>query len=259
MDPSELSIRAQGFKATLDAAKADVQQRDFDWYPYGSLDNFHLLDLLLEGRDRTVFDDIRGQPVADVGAADGETAFFLESLGHEVDVIDYGPTNFNGCRGVRALARQFGSRVGIHETDLDAQFALPRERYGLTLFLGILYHLKNPYFALETLARHTGTLLLSTRIASHNRPAGDHAGGAKPQRFDMSEVPVAYLVAPDECNGDATNFWIFSECGLRRILDRTGWNVGSFRAFGAVGNSDPASQDGDERAFCIARSRHFGG
>ena len=250
-----LARDAQEFKQVLAQAKSALADSGVPWYPYGSLDNFHLLDLTLEDPHRTLFDQLRGERIADIGAADGETAFFLESQGHAVDVIDYAPTNFNGCRGIRALREQLGSSIGIHETDLDAQFELPRERYGLVLFLGILYHLKNPYYALETLARRARFMLLSTRIAQYSRRQGGE--GEAIQGVTLAQVPVAYLVAPDETNGDATNFWIFSEPGLRRILDRSGWDVCCFRTFGAVGRSDPASADGDERAFCLARSRHF--
>ena len=245
-----LAAGAQRYKAILDSARAEIGD-GIRWYPYGSLDNFHILDLTLQGGDRTVFADAQDQSVVDIGAADGETSLFLASQGHLVDVVDYGPTNLNGCRGVRALNAHLAAGMGVHEMDLDAQFRLPREHYALCLLLGILYHLKNPYYVLETLARHCRTVLLSTRIARYDRPAGSEGA------LHLDRAPLAYLLAPDECNGDATNYWIFTEPGLRRLLDRCGWDVGSFRTFGAVGASDPATPQGDERAFCLARSRHF--
>lgn len=248
-----LAQDAQAFKSVLADARAALSDRNVPWYPYGSLDNFHLLERMLEGEFRNMFNDVRGQVIADIGAADGDTAFFLESRGHAVDVIDYAPTNFNGCRGVRALREQLGSSIGIHEVDLDAQFELPRESYGLTLLLGILYHLKNPYYALEVMARRSRWMLLSTRIARWS----SSAEGSEASRIELSRAPVAYLLAPDETNGDATNYWIFSEPGLRRLLDRTGWNVCCFRSFGATDASDPASPQGDERAFCLLRSRYL--
>jgi len=257
MDIEGISHLAQQFKSTVASARSQIQPDGFEWYPYGSLDNFHLLDLLLTGDARNVFEQARGRPVADIGAADGETSLFLESLGFDVDVIDFGPTNFNTCRGIRALIAHLDSGIRLHEVDLDAQFSLPREEYGLTLLLGILYHLKNPYYALEKLARHSRGMLLSTRIARFNRARDGGTPSLNPERFDMASAPLAYLVAPDETNGDATNYWIFSEGGLRRVLDRCGWDVECLRTFGAIGESDPATATGDERAFCFARSRHF--
>ena len=154
-------------------------------------------------------------------------------------------TNFNGVRGAHRLKEALRSSVEIHEADLDSQFSLPRQGYGLVFFLGILYHLQNPYYALKALARATRYCLISTRIAQVTTDRG--------VRF--ADVPVAYLVAPTETNNDSTNYWIFSDAGLRRILDRTGWEIVDYMTVGAAVDSDPASSDRDERAFCLVRSR----
>ena len=71
----------------------------------------------------------------------------------------------------------------------------------------------------------------------------------------LQPLPVAYLLDPTECNNDNTNYWIFSEAGLRRILSRTGWDILDFITLGNDRDSDPASPKGDERAFCLVRSR----
>ena len=49
---------------------------------------------------------------------------------------------------------------------------------------------------------------------------------------------------------------MFSEAGLRRVLDRAGWDVLDFITLGNTTTSDPATNAGDERAFCLVRSRH---
>ncbi|MEN1727672.1 MAG: hypothetical protein AAGJ52_04455, partial [Pseudomonadota bacterium] len=99
--------------------------------------------------------------------------------------------------------------------NLDSQFELLQAQYDLVFFLGILYHLKNPYDVLEHLSEKAKHCFLSTRIA---RRTQDQPG-------ELEHAPVAYLLNPDECNNDATNFWIFSEAGLIRLLDRCGWSV----------------------------------
>lgn len=71
----------------------------------------------------------------------------------------------------------------------------------------------------------------------------------------MREDPVAYLLDRFECNGDDTNFWIFSECGLRRLLERTGWDVCDSAATGCRFKSNPRDGERDERYFCMLRSR----
>jgi len=92
-----------------------------------------------------------GGPVADVGAAYGDMAYFLNSLGIPTEIIDNPPTNFNSLEGDALLGRLLHSEVPIHSVDLDSQFTLPHANYSLILFLGILYHLENPYYALKAM------------------------------------------------------------------------------------------------------------
>jgi hypothetical protein len=63
-------------------------------------------------------------------------------------------------------------------------------------------------------------------------------------------------VDPYETNNDPTNYWIFTEMGLRRIFSRTGWEVVSLITLGALVDSDPASAEFDQRAFALLRSRN---
>lgn len=56
-------------------------------------------------------------------------------------------------------------------------------------------------------------------------------------------------------NQDDTNYWIFSEPALRRLILRTGWEIHDFTTLGATADSDPVNRDRDERAFCLIRSR----
>ena len=71
----------------------------------------------------------------------------------------------------------------------------------------------------------------------------------------MARDPVAFLLNPKESNGDDTNYWIFSETGLRRLLDRTGWDICHFATSGSRFRSNPASGGADQRAFCLLRSK----
>lgn len=243
MDISEWSQQAIAFGPNLEARKLRLAPAE-EWYPYGTLNNFHVLDGLLTGNNRDLSAFLDAGPIADIGAADGDLAFLLHSVGYEVDIIDNGPTNFNGLRGARLLAADVEPGVTVHEVDLDAQFRLPRE-YGVAFFLGILYHLQNPFYVLQQLARSARFAFLSTRIAQVT------ADGA----VRLDQAPVAYLLGPDECNNDPTNYWIFSEMGLRRLLDRTGWDVVEYMSGGCTDNSEPADMQRDERAFCLLQSR----
>jgi tRNA (mo5U34)-methyltransferase len=257
LEIAEIAQRAAAYRLEVDAVKQRLAPKDFGWYPYGTLSNFALLRKLLSREHRNLLDLADGAPIADIGAADGDTAFFLETLGHRAHAVDFPPTNFNGCRGLHLLKQALGSSIEIREVDLDKHFALPGERYGLAFFLGILYHLKNPFGALESLAQVSRHAVLSTRIVRYNL-ASKARGSASlnRERVELRTVPMAYLVGADETNHDSTNYWMFSEAGLRRTLDRAGWDVLDFTTFGNDRTSDPATNEGDERAFCLLRSRH---
>src|SRR5580765_5290123 len=140
MDIADISARSQQFLRTLDARKSELAPTEFGWYPYGTMHNFPILERLLGEANRNPLPPVDMGPIADIGAADGDTAFFLESLGYRVHAIDYPPTNYNSCRGIRLLKQSLGSNIEILETDLDSQFALPAQEYSLAFFLGILYH-----------------------------------------------------------------------------------------------------------------------
>jgi len=195
--------------------------------------------------------------VLDMGSQDGELAFFLESLGYQVIAADHPAYNHNGMRGIRALKAALNSTVEIHEIDADRPFTLPHDSYDLVVFLGILYHLKNPFGALESLARSARHAVVSTRVVRYNlAPKARGTQTLNRERVELHTLPVAYLVASDETNNDATNYWMFSEAGLKRTLDRAGWDILDFMTVGNDRTSDPATNEGDERAFCLVRSRH---
>jgi tRNA (mo5U34)-methyltransferase len=227
-------------------AKIRLGRVDFEWYPYDTISNVQrIIDLLADNED-AVFEAALRDGVLDIGCQDGELAFLFESLGFQVTAIDNEPTNHNGLRGLRALSGQLGSSVQLHQIDLDLPFSFPQKRYGLTILLGVLYHLKNPFQVMELLARHSTYCVCSTRLM---RQLPD--GSTIP-----AHSPIAYLLEAYELNDDSSNYWILSESALRRIISRTGWGVSAFFTLGDCESSDPVSIEHDERAFCLLRSRY---
>lgn len=238
-----VTLKALPFIERLRSLKAEHEPDGFTWYGYDTMANVWHIEKLLDGKFHELLQQTEG-PVADIGVADGDLGYFLESLGRDVHLYDWPATNWNGMRGVRRLRELLDSKASVAEVDLDSQFELPRERYGLVVFLGILYHLKNPMFVLEALSGRAKHLLLSTRIAAKTASGG----------FDMQDLPLAYLVDPSECNNDSTNYWIFSKKGLERLLSRSGWVIERWMTVGCTEDSEPARMDRDERAFVLVRS-----
>jgi tRNA (mo5U34)-methyltransferase len=244
MTPQELLSRTLDWRSRLATLKERNPPDGFTWYGYDITANAWHLAPLLEQAPPALLQGARDLPMADIGTADGDFGLMFSDLGYEVDLIDWPATNWNGMQGVRALTAMLGSRADIHAVDLDSQFVLPRERYGLVLLLGILYHLKNPYYVLEHLAQRCRYLAISTRVAR------------RVKQFDQSiaEAPLAYLLEPDECNNDATNFWIFSAAGLERLVRRCGFRVIASRTVGDTTASNPSDPEHDERMFMLLES-----
>lgn len=243
---ADLLQAACHLKEIIDALK---QQHvyDFEWYPHDTLSNAVHLERLLAARYESLLPIAQVEGVLDLGAQDGEMSFLFESLGCQVTTFDNPATNHNGMLGIRALKQLLDSSIDIRDVDLDSRFSDPRKHYGLALFLGVLYHLKNPFYALEYLAKHSKYCVLSTRIA---------------RRFtDGTEIPskhpLAYLLDVNELNEDNSNYWIFSETGLLRLFKRTHWEVLESFSGGDTVTSDPNSLNRDERAFYLLQS-HFG-
>jgi hypothetical protein len=233
------------FAAELRDLKKRLLVADYGWYPYESMTSLPVMSELLAPVYRELSAAISHSPVVDIGCGDGDLAMFFARFGCDVDAVDHAETNFNQLRGVEALQQELSLNVHARDIDLDGQFALPRRDYGLALFLGTLYHLKNPFYVLETIAARADWCVLSTRIA---QATPDH-------RTRIEDEPLAYLLGAREANNDPTNYWIFSHAGLLRLLERTGWIVMGHRRVGCPIGSDPVHAEADERLFVIAKSR----
>ena len=201
---------AERTRETITSLKRSLQINTFEWHPYDSWSNLIHVKNLLGPKATRLVDVAVSDGVLDIGCADGELSFLFEALGCCVTAIDHPTTNHNGMRGLYTLSSALRSKIEIREIDLDMPFTLPDRRHGLALCLGVLYHLKNPFYVLEQIARHCRYCLLSTRVA---RCLPDGA----PLPIDQ---PIAYLLAADELNQDDSNYWIFSRPALTRMLTR---------------------------------------
>jgi len=242
---SEFRHAGETFSAELRELKKRLLVPDYGWYPYQTMTALPVICDLLAPVLSEVSDAVSTAPVADIGCGDGDLAMLFARLGCEVDAIDHAESNFNQLRGAEVLQRELPFRMNIYDLDLDGPFDLPRRDYGLALLLGTLYHLKNPFYVLETIAARADWCVMSTRIAQ--------VTPAKQTR--MEDEPLAYLLGAREANSDPTNYWIFSMAGMQRLLERTGWIVMGHSRLGCTINSDPVHSEADERIFVLVKSR----
>ena len=77
----EIRQQAEAFRARLDECRQANPAEEFTWYGYDIMGNISALNGLLTGANRQLLEGLGAGPVADIGAADGDLGFFLESMG----------------------------------------------------------------------------------------------------------------------------------------------------------------------------------
>lgn len=234
------------FSETLALVKQDPLPRPLTWYPYDILGSLCHLAPLLNGHFEAVAGVLQTHPILDVGCADGDLSLLFASLGCRVTAIDNPPTSSNWMKGIGVLSERLSLPIEILEMDVDARFEFPGENYGFAFLLGILYHLKNPYYILETLAQKARYCALSARVAAETSSG-----------VVIENEPLAYLLDECESNNDPTNYWTFSPTALVRLAKRTGWRVVSQTLIGCAKGSNPVDPDKDARMFLLLQSQRL--
>lgn len=153
-----------------------------------------------------------GKSVLDVGAWDGFQSFEAERRGAaRVLATDHFCWNGPGWadkRGFDYAKFKFGSRV--EELEIDVPDITPEALGGtfdVVLFLGVLYHVKDPLVCLERMAAVTAEcLIVETETA-----------------FDLIPWPVMRYYKRYELNDDPTNYWAPNKLCLTTMLQELGF------------------------------------
>jgi SAM-dependent methyltransferase len=109
-------------------------------------------------------EDLSGKTVLDVGAWDGFFSFEAERRGAErvlaTDSYAWSGVDWGSKRGFELARTRLGSTV--EDMDVDVLDLSPQGVgvFDVTLFLGVLYHLRHPMLALEKVAAVTRELLI---------------------------------------------------------------------------------------------------
>jgi tRNA (mo5U34)-methyltransferase len=168
--------------------------------------------------------DLTGKTVLDIGCNSGFFAIEMKKRGAKrVIGIDIAPFQLSQAR--------FNSHwhaLPIELYDVDVyQIEELNTKFDIILFLGVLYHLKHPLYALEKLAAVcTDTMLLISSIrGSHGEfdPADDYPGdnGAV---FEIPDYPRMYFVEK-KYNGDDTNWWLPNHSCLKAMARTSGFPI----------------------------------
>jgi tRNA (mo5U34)-methyltransferase len=179
--------------------------------------------------------DCRGLRALDIGASDGFFSFELERRGATVLAIDHRPIDGHGFKIARDL---LGSKVQYEVANV---YDLNPERFGkfdIVLFLGVLYHLRNPILALDRIESVCKDRLW---VESHVMDGGfvdpkTHAlGTLKSVAPKLVSVPIMQFFPRAELNGDFTNWWAPNMACLQAMLESCNFVVESSVPNGARG------------------------
>lgn len=173
--------------------------------------------------------DLSGRRVLDVGCSDGYFAFEMERRGASVVAVDFVPETSTGFATARKI---LGSAV---EYRMDNVYNLDPDEHGtfdVVLFLGVLYHLRNPLGGLDavrSVLREGGELYLATlMIDQHFRLADGAVTTLADVDPALTDVPLWQAFPRDTLNGDFTNCFAPNRAALRAALEEARFRVEAF-------------------------------
>lgn len=162
--------------------------------------------------------NMEGQRILDLGCRDGFFSFEMERRGAEVVAVDYAAPETTGFPIAREL---LGSNV---EFRCDNVYEVTPERYGrfdIVLFLGLIYHLRNPMLAIDrarSVTKEGGLVFVETEVTQH-------------WLLKRLSLPIWHYFPGDSLKGDATNKWAPNLAGLVQVLFDCELEVEATRTF----------------------------
>jgi tRNA (mo5U34)-methyltransferase len=169
--------------------------------------------------------DLRGMTVLDVGCNAGFYALEMKRRGADRVVgIDHDPR----------YLQQAGLAAEILGLDIELQrmsvydVADLGERFDLVLFMGVLYHLRHPLYALDLLREHVvGDALIfqsMLRGDAEVAPVAEDYPFAERDIFDRPGHPRMFFVEHSYA-GDGSNWWIPNRACVEAMLRSAGFAI----------------------------------
>lgn len=191
------------------------QVRALPWYHVMELPGGVVTPGIDDPRDRLPLlalpEDLSGLTVLDVGAWDGFFSFECERRGAaRVVAADWFAWN-EAARGSKRSFELARTALGSRVEDVEIRVEdLSPERVGsfdLVLFVGVLYHVRDPLRALDAVASVTGgRLVLETHVD-----------------LTLRRGPAAAFYPGEELRGDHTNWWGPNPAAVEGMLRAVGF------------------------------------
>lgn len=156
--------------------------------------------------------DCKSLRVLDIGCRDGFFSFEMEHRGAEVIGVDYADIDVTGFSVVSQIKNSQATYI------TDNVYELNPKKYGffdIVLFLGVLYHLRNPMLALDKiqkLIKPDGLLFIETQITTNSI-------------LKKIDSPVWEFYPGATLNNDATNKWASNMSGFQAVVEEAQFKV----------------------------------
>jgi tRNA (mo5U34)-methyltransferase len=171
-------------------------------------------------------DDLSGHTVLDVGCNGGFYSFELKRRGaSRVVGVDHDPVYLAQAQFARD---QLGLDVEFVQGDVyEIDRIVGGEKFDVIVFMGVLYHLRHPLYALEKVSGLVRRRLLFQSMERGNGDIAEFAGDYPISQRDVffdERFPRMYFIE-NSYAGDRTNWWIPNPACTQAMLRSVGLRV----------------------------------
>ena len=170
--------------------------------------------------------NMRGVRALDIGCSDGFFSFEMENRGADVVAIDFVPDHYVGFATAKRI---LGSSVEYRMQNVYNLSPATFGEFDLVLFMGVLYHLRNPLGSLDAIRSVTkegGQLFLGTMMIDEylQLPDGSVTTLSEVNPL-LATVPLWQAFPRDTLNGDFTNCFAPNRAALVAALEEAQFRV----------------------------------
>jgi len=162
----------------------------------------------------------------DIGCNAGFYSFELARRGADVLAVD---VDEHYLRQARWAAAELGlaDRVTLRRLGVYELAGLDAEPFDVVLFLGVLYHLRHPLLALDTIAPLVGGRLVVQTLTMPGEERADPPANVGIDERDALLAPgwPAMAFIEHELAGDPTNWWAPNATGVEAMLRSSGLRI----------------------------------
>jgi tRNA (mo5U34)-methyltransferase len=196
---------------TTEASQEIRWFHSFDLGNGETIEGLKKISVLQKEADLILGDYVAGRTVLDIGAWDGYFSFEAERRGAArvvaTDHFCWSGEGWGNQQGFNYVHGRLNSKVEPVDVDVMDLPAAGLGQFDVVLFLGVFYHLKDPYVGLESAAKMCANHLVVETVTALPR----------------TQQPAMRLFESGELNGDPTNFWAPNLPALELMLRTFGF------------------------------------